>query len=109
MWLFTTQGFYSTVQHDDFEDMVIVRGRTREDIEALRHQIPSIEPFEDPDADYRYRAVVAKADWALALTELATDLDYRNFKSAVAERQGYDRAAIYGKVWAEVYRLQEED
>ncbi len=47
MWLVTTQGFYSAVAHRDDPDKVLVRGRTRGDIEALREQIPSIEPFED--------------------------------------------------------------
>ncbi|MFN8150301.1 MAG: hypothetical protein U0R24_04125 [Solirubrobacterales bacterium] len=51
MWLFTTQGFYSVVAHRDDPETLIVRGRTREDIEALREQILDIDPFEDGRAD----------------------------------------------------------
>ena len=81
MWVATTQGFYSVVAHRDEPDKLLVRARTREDIETLREQIP-------------------------ALAQLVTDLDYDNFKNAVAERQGAERAALYGVVWRELLRLQ---
>ena len=42
----------------------------REDIEALRRQIPDLAPFEDPTADYRWRAVVTRADWAAVVDSL---------------------------------------
>lgn len=42
MWLFTTQGFYSAVAHRSDPSRAIVRARAREDLEALRHQIPSL-------------------------------------------------------------------
>ena len=58
MWLITTQGFYSVVAHRRDPDKLIVRGRVREDLEALREQIPELRVFSDPDADYRWRAVV---------------------------------------------------
>ena len=106
MWLLTTQGFYSVVAHRDDPDELLVRARTREDIEALREQIPGIEPFEDRSADYRHRAVVSRAEWVAALAQLVVDLDYDNFKSAVAECQGHERAALYGVLWGELRRLQ---
>ena len=40
MWIFTTQGFYSAVEHREDPDRLIVRARTREDIEALRGADP---------------------------------------------------------------------
>ena len=106
MWLLTTQGFYSVVAHRDDPDKLLVRARTRADIEALGEQIPAIEPFEDPAADYRYRAVVSRAEWLVALAQLVTELDYDNFKNAVAGRQGSERAALYGVLWRELRRLQ---
>lgn len=106
MRVLTTQGFYSVVAHRDEPDAVIVRARTREDIEALRRQIPDIEPFEDPAADYRHRAVVGRAEWVVAVAQLASEIDYDNFKVAVAERQGSRRASIYGEVWRALRRLQ---
>ncbi len=62
MWIFSTQGFYSAVEHREDPERIIVRCRTREDLEALREQIPGLEPFEDPAADYRWRAIVSRQD-----------------------------------------------
>lgn len=106
MWLTTTQGFYSAVAHRDDPGKLVVRARTREDIEALATQIPDLDPFEDPAADYRWRAVVSRGDWQLAVADLAAAIDYPNFKNAVAERQGSERAGIYGRVWSVLLALQ---
>ncbi len=107
MWIFTTQGFYSAVEHRGDPDLLIVRARTREDIEALQAQIPGLEPFEDATADYRWRAVVKREEWIAALALLGAGVDYPNFKSAVAQRQGHDRASCYGRVWSELLGLQQ--
>ncbi|MGI9021357.1 MAG: hypothetical protein ACR2G3_11685 [Solirubrobacterales bacterium] len=107
MWLFTTQGFYSVVAHRNDAAKVIVRARAREDLEALKNQIPSLRIFEDAEADYRYRAVVDHEKWVAAVAILAAGIDYPNFKSAVAERQGIDRERVYMRVWAEMLGIQE--
>ena len=107
MWLVTTQGFYSVVAHREDPGTLIVRGRTRDDLEALREQVPGLEPFEDPAADYRYRAYVSRSEWLAAVAQLISDVDYDNFKSAVAARQGAARAQVYGSVWADLLALQE--
>lgn len=106
MWVLTTQGFYSVVAHRDDPGLLLVRARTREDIEALGAQIPTIEPFEDGGADYRWRALVSRADWEQALVRLARGIDYDNFKNAVEVRQGPEREAVYHRVWRELLRLQ---
>ncbi len=106
MWLFTTQGFYSVVAHRDDPETLIVRARTREDIEALGEQIPDIEPFENGDADYRHRAYVSRSEWLAAVAQLTAEIDYDNFKSEVAREQGYERARVYGHVWGELLGLQ---
>ena len=106
MWLFTNQGFYSVVAHREDAETLIVRARDAGDIEALRDQIPGIQPFEDASADYRYRAHVSRSEWVAALAQLTSDLDYDNFKSEVARRQGADRARLYGHIWGELLELQ---
>ena len=95
MWLFTTQGFYSVVAHRRDPGRLIVRARAREDLEVLREQIPELRIYSDPDADYRWRGVVTRAEWVAAVAELATELDYDNFKRAVADRQGRERERLY--------------
>jgi hypothetical protein len=106
MWLMTTQGFYSVVRHRDDPTKLIVRGRAEEDLKALRAQVPDLRVFSDEQADYRWRAVVSEAAWVAAVAQLATDIDYDNFKSAVSERQGPERARIYGHIWGELLSLQ---
>lgn len=108
MWLLTVQGFYSVVAHRDDPDMLLVRARARDDIEALREQIPALEPFEDPGADYRHRAVVSRAEWVAALAQLVAAVDYDNFKDAVAARQGGARSGLYGRVWSTLRGLQRD-
>jgi hypothetical protein len=106
MWLFTTQGFYSVVAHRRDPERLIVRARAREDLEALRAEIPELRIFSDPDADYRWRAIVSRAEWVAAVAQLAADVDYDNFKSAVAARQGRGRERLYHRVWAALQELQ---
>src|SRR5436190_22648016 len=106
MWLFTTQGFYSVVAHRRDPDRLLVRARAREDLEALRDQIPDLRIFSDAHADYRWRAVVTRAEWVAAIAQLATEIDYENFKNAVAARHSVERARLYGHVWATLRGLQ---
>lgn len=106
MWLVTTQGFYSVVAHRERPGRLLIRARVREDLEALRAQIPEIAPYEDREADYRWRAEVSVEEWRDALIVLARGIDYDNFKDAVAERQGFEREAVYHRVWSELLRLQ---
>lgn len=105
MWLLTIQGFYSVVAHRENPDVVLVRGRVRADLEALKAQIPGLDVFEDPTADYRWRAEVTRAEWTRAASELAASVDYDNFKNAVARWQGQERHDIYSEVWAVLTRL----
>ncbi len=107
MWLFTTIGFFSVVADADRPDTLKVRARVREDLEALRdHHLPDLQIVESDHTDYRYRAFVARDEWTHAAEALAAAIDYPNFKSAVAERQGDGRAARYGRVWRTMLRLQ---
>ncbi|MBA3420500.1 MAG: hypothetical protein H0U12_01150 [Thermoleophilaceae bacterium] len=62
------------------------------------------EAIETPAADYRFRVRVAKTDWVGYIADCACAIDYDNFKSAVAARQGPARASVYGEVWASLRR-----
>ena len=106
MWLITTQGFYSVVAHRDDPDQLLVRARVRDDLKALREQIPGIELTETPEADYRWRAEVSRDKWQSALVALGEDIDYDNFKNAVGEQQGWVRESVYHRVWDALFTLQ---
>ncbi len=47
--------------------------------------------------------------FAEALTAIALDIDYPNFKNSVAGRQGKARARLYEDVWQRLYGLQAGD
>ncbi len=104
----TTSGFYSVVEHRRDPDRLIVRARTREDIEALREWIPGIEPYSGAGSDYLWRAVVSRAEWVVAVAQMVSEIDYPNFKTAVAQRQGAERATYYTEIWQVLRRLQRE-
>ena len=101
MWLMTTRGFYSAVAHRDDPDKVMVRARTEDDLNALIELVPSDpEPIHTPNADYQWRIVVTAAEWAGALTALALDVDYPNFKNAVKSPK---HKTAYTRVWGTMY------
>lgn len=107
MWLFTTSGFFSVVAHRGDRHTVLVRARAEEDLENLRSQhLPGIDIVENDGSDYRWRAYVPRADWERVAARLAAEVDYPNFKDAVAERQGHERAERYMRIWSVMRGLQ---
>jgi len=111
MWVFTTDGFYSTVQHKDDPSLVMVRARKEEDLGNLRRALaPTHLPLSiqhTPKGDYAYRMVMPRQMWARYLLTAVMELDYGNFKTAVALRQGLDRADTYHDVWSVMWGFQE--
>jgi hypothetical protein len=111
MWLLTTTGFYSIVRKpwDRQPDTLTVRARARADLEALRqHYLPELGDIVESDtADYRFRAQAPRGAVAEAVRRAVADIDYDNFKSAVATRQGAAREDIYHRVWHDLFRIQQ--
>lgn len=107
MWVFTTIGFFSVVQKPG-ESVLTVRSRARADLDRLRDEyLPTLGPTTDKEGtDYPYRARVPRADFAIAMLELSKDIDYSNFKSAVASRMGSARSHVYHDVWKALLSLE---
>lgn len=102
MWLFTTIGFFSAVEHREMRSCLLVRCRVREDAERLIDACNTRSPevIETPDADYPYRVIVSKREFAMLIADLITDTDYDNFKAEIScTDQGVARARLYGNVW----------
>lgn len=110
MWLITPIGFFSVVQkaEDKQRDTLTVRSRVRGDLAALKqHYLPGLGPIQEShDSDYRFRAVAPRDDVSAAMSRLVESLDYSNFKSEVAKKQGHKRAGLYHQVWDVLYQLQ---
>lgn len=101
MWAFLNNSFLSAVAHRDQPDALMVRARLRGDIEAV---FPDAEVSETPDADYRFRAVVPREQFADVIAETARSIDYSNFKNSVMDERRHD---AYLRVWSVMHREQE--
>jgi hypothetical protein len=106
MWVLTTRGFFSVVAHRDDPSLVLVRARVEDDLLSLRDHAPGIEPWSEGGSDYPWRAELPRDEWARVAATLAGEIDYDNFKNAIADRQGYARAGVYGEVWAVLRQLE---
>ena len=122
MWIFTRYGFFSAVCARQGEghygapvdpDRIMVRARVRSHLEALLARFPAdlggCGIRESSSTDYALRIFVAKDAWSQVLAELASDIDYDNFKSEVARHQGAagaDYEHALHDVWGVMYRLQ---
>lgn len=110
MWLITQIGFFSIVQKpsDKQTDTLTIRSRVRSDLVALKQRyLPGLGAIQDSDeTDYRFRAVVPRAEVSAAMARMVADLDYSNFKSEVAKKQGNERAGLYHQVWNVLHQLQ---
>jgi hypothetical protein len=109
MWIYTTVGFFSVVQKKgQADDLLMVRGRFRGDLEALREAyLPELGVVtEHGGTDYAFRAPVTKVAFARAMARIVAALTYDNFKNEVSRTQGYGRTSIYHDVWDVMIREQ---
>lgn len=97
MWIASTDGFISIVQHRELPDMLMVRARVRKDLLSLFKEEQIIETL---DADYRFRVLVPKKEMAVLVAQKILDLDYPNFKSKVARIPSQkDKLTVYHEIW----------
>ena len=107
MWLFCKSGFFSAVRHNAKPGVIHLRARFKGDLERLlaAHGVRA-KITETPLRDYRFRADIKKADWTRIVAAEADAIDYCNFKNAVHDGTGRDRA--YLDVWCAMRNAQEE-
>lgn len=96
MWVFLNTGPVSVVARQDDKSVVLVRARRREHLEAALGDWDG-EIIETPNADYRFRAFLAKSTWAEILTQHTMKIDYTNFKDSI--KDGEIKTAAM-KVWS---------
>jgi hypothetical protein len=101
MWVFTRESFVSIVQHVNDPALLLVRARQKADIERLW---PDAEITQDPSADYRYRAVVARELVAQTVANQIRAITYTtNFKGGVKNKRRHD---AYLRVWSAMLDIQ---
>lgn len=111
MWIFTRDGFYSAVQHNEKSDLLQVRARRRDDLERLAAALgyrdaPIIEMRE---ADYRWRLNVDRDDFAGYMVEAVHDIDYETNVKGTLSRNDSSRSHAMMDVWGAMYRMQVDE
>jgi len=111
MWLATKFGFFSVVAHQDDPDLVLVRGRSRDDLEQLRgfaegRDVDVPEIVTSLWGDYCCRIFMPRAAWEHLGAALTADIDYPNFKQQV--HGDPERDAAYMQMWSIMRRFQEQ-
>ena len=103
MWLFTTKGFLSVVQHNSKPDYYQIKSRISEPLEDYwpEHEIRAIDW-----ADYRFRIDVLKKDASSVITEILESIDYTSFKNNCEGGSEYYRALT--RIWSIMYTFQSE-
>lgn len=123
MWIFTTGGFVSAVQHRDDHDLTMVRARDRLSLDAMLLSIEEsfIEsgktekeakaitfnhPIYAVVGDYKWRVVVPKSMFAMFMVqETMKYLNYSNFKSKLTETRGNNYHNVAMKIWTAAHGL----
>ena len=108
MWLITPRGFFSAVaKAEDGDEFVTVRARSERDIRNLADLIDA-EPSRDDGTDYRWRIRCRKSEWVEAVSKMAEEIDYSNFKSRIAAEDP-ERAHLLARVWDVLYDIQRHE
>ena len=104
MWVFTTSGFVSAVYKDG---ALQVRARERKSLEALSKETAATI-IATPLADYPYRIAITTEQFSKWLSQQVMSVDYKNFKSEVADTRGYGFAKSLNKVWSAMHAVEDE-
>lgn len=103
MWLFTNTGFVSAVKNGD---KLKVRARDERSLYPLV-KFAGVKVVKTPYADYPYRVEVTNEVFAGWVSQLATEIDYHNFKSEVGAKRGYNYAHPLTQVWSIMHDVED--
>lgn len=104
MWIFTSSGFVSIVQHRDDADTLIVRGRFKGDAARfLGLPLDAEEALQQ--ADYRFRCYAHRDEVASAMLRAAQAVRYPNFKDSIREAW---RKSVAMRVWSVMFGAQQD-
>ncbi len=103
MWVFTTSGFVSAVYKDG---ALQVRARDRKSLEALSKETAAAI-IATPLADYPYRIAITNEQFSKWLSQQVMSVDYKNFKSEIADTRGYGFAKPLNKVWSAMHEVED--
>ena len=105
MWIFTTTGFVSAVYKDG---ALQVRSRDRRSLQPLAKQTGA-DIVATPLADYPYRIAITNEQFSQWVAAQALAIDYKNFKSKIAEIYGSGFAKPLNKVWSVMHDIEDAE
>lgn len=105
MWVMTTRGFFSAVQHRDHPTRLLIRARSEGDIRNLKDLLPDSEPFALTHSDYEWRLDCTAAEWAAALAQMALEVDYPNFKNSIKDQA---HKSAYMACWSALLKIEDK-
>ncbi len=116
MWVFTQDGFFSTVVIHDEHHELVVRSRAEDNLIRFVKKMDNAYTVDEiqctPDRDYPWRIFVKREDWAKYLSDYATDgLWYDDFKSSLRFGTGHSdpqRLQALAEVWGVMYDKYED-
>ena len=82
MWLFTSEGFISVVQHSEKPGTLLVRARDEDSLLSLV-EATGATLRHTPSNDYPYRIEVLRTAYSAWLVDQVSNLDYSNYKAAM--------------------------
>lgn len=83
MWIFTSNGFLSAVEHRDKPGYLMVRARAREHLVGLAQRMGE-QPEYTPGADYEWRVTITRKSFEGFVLEQIKNIDYDNFKNSIS-------------------------
>jgi hypothetical protein len=114
MWIYTIDGFFSVVMHNEHPNQVMVKARNRAHLERVidwinfQHRL-NIKIIESQDWDFVVRAGVPKSVWADYLKRVTNDLDYTgNVKGNIMENTDPELGHAMFDVWDRMVAYQRE-
>lgn len=103
MWVFTTTGFISAL----FKDSAIQAwSRDRKSLEPLAKQTWAAI-VATPPADYPNRIAIANRQFTSWVPQVAPSVNYKNFKSEIADIRGYGFAKPLNQVWSVMHKVED--
>jgi len=103
MWVFTSSGFVSAVYKDG---ALQVRARDRKSLDVLSKETAAAI-IATPLADYPYRIAITNEQFSKWLSQQVMSVDYKNFKSEIADTRGYGFAKPLNKVWFVMHEVED--
>lgn len=89
MWIFTSRGFVSCVQHKDDPSKILIRARSKEHVLAFIGYDKESRYFHLENCDYNHRAELTRDEFTERLIEHVNRISYPDFKGSIPKGAAY--------------------